>query len=196
MLSSAFIAAANHLLGDARWARERLAPHAGANAQLIVGQRQFGFSIDTTGYLCECASGHAAQVTIQLPMPTLAELTEGVEVVTRRARINGEVEMADALGFVFRNLRWDLAGDLAKLLGDVPAHRLHGGLQRLIASQRKSIGAALENAREYVAEGHTPALSKSQWERRSIDLSGLRDNVARLDKRISRLERIASDSPD
>lgn len=188
MIASLFVAAANHLLEDARWARDRLSPHATRLARLQIGELAVDFSIDGDGYLCESASAGEPEVSIRLPSPGPAGLADGFEAFAGRARINGHVEMADALGFVFRHLRWDIAGDLARLVGDVPAHRLHRGAVALLAGQKQALTALEQNLREFVADGGTPALPKAQWRARSEALACLRDAVARLDKRVGRIE--------
>ena len=147
MLTSAFIGAVNHLLVDSPWARQRLAVHADGRAVLAVGSADFTFSIDEDGYLCESAGGGEADVCIALPAPGLAELSEGFEGLFRSARINGQVEMADALGFVFRNLRWDLEGDLARILGDAAAHRACSTARSLVGSQKSALGGMARNLR-------------------------------------------------
>jgi len=191
MLQGACIAALNHLLDSAPWARARLRPHAGDRAHMRVGAVTLDFSISAQGYLAECLSEEEPQVRIEMPWPGPAELSEGIEGAMRKARIEGEVELADTLGFVFRNLHWDREGDLAKLVGDVLAHRLHRSGESAWQAARGVAASVQDNLREFVAEGHTPLVRRTGMDGHSDALRAMRDDLARLEKRIERLEKAA-----
>ena len=107
----------------------------------------------------------------------------------KAVRINGNAEMADALGFVFRNLRWDPEADLAALVGDVAAHRLHEGVLSLLSTQRSAAQAAGNNLLEYLTIEKRILPSRTEIEQHVDRLRELRDAVARLEKRIERIER-------
>lgn len=189
MLDSLFVATLNHLLADADWARQRLSPHAGRPAQVTLGERAFTFTIDADGYLAEATSLADPDVSIALPMPTPGELSDGLDGLIRRARINGHAEMADALGFVFRHLRWDAEGDLARLVGDIAAHRLYGAVQSIARWPGRLADAVGGNLREFIGEGAAPVVAHPAQDERTRALQVLRDDVARLEKRIERIER-------
>ncbi len=189
MLSGACIAALNHLLDSAPWARARLRPHAGARAHMRVGALAVDFSIGAQGYLAECLSEEEPQVRIEMPWPGPADLSEGIDGAMRKARIEGEVEFADTLGFVLRNLHWDAEGDLAKLVGDVLAHRLHRSGESAWRTARGAAASLQDNLLEFVAEGHTPLVQREGMNGRGDALRALRDDLARLEKRIERLEK-------
>lgn len=190
MLDSLFVAAANHLLAAAPWARERLAPHAREAAQIRIGPLEFGFEIEPDGLLGECTHGEEPAVVITLPASARL-LAGGIEAAMREARVSGTVDTADALGFVFRHLRWDAEGDLARLIGDIPAHRAARFGAGLLRSQHRVFGTLSENLREAVAEERTPLLSRIRAEAHREALRELRDALARLDKRLVPLERRA-----
>ena len=187
MLTSLFIGSVNHLLGEAPWARQRLIPHAEGHARLEAGGIAFDFSIDDEGYLCECSSDGEADVCIAVTVPDPSAFGDGFEGLMRSARINGQVEMADSLGFVFRNLRWDVEGELARLVGDAAAHRIHQSGRRLVDGQKRAVDAAIGNLREYVAEADSPLIARTHWTTRTDRIRVLRDSIARLEKRVTRL---------
>ncbi|MCB1893731.1 MAG: hypothetical protein H6945_18160 [Zoogloeaceae bacterium] len=189
MLAGAAIALLNHLLDDAPWARARLARHAGNRARIVAGGVRLNLSIAADGLLAECLSEEAPQVVIEMPAPTPVAVANGVDGLMRAARIDGEVELADTLGFVFRNLRWDIEGDLANVVGDIAAHRIHrSGMATLQAGQR-ALGAAEANLREFVGEDTTPLVPARRLAERSHGLRQIRDALARVEKRVERLER-------
>ena len=189
MLAGAAIALLNHLLDDAPWARARLARHAGNRARVVAGGVRLDLSIAADGLLAQCLSEDAPQVVIEMPAPTPVALADGVDGLMRAARIEGEVELADTLGFVFRNLRWDVEGDLANVVGDIAAHRLHRSAMATLQAGRRALGAAEANLREFVAEDTTLLLAASRMAERNRSLGLIRDALARVEKRVERLER-------
>src|SRR5690606_14219789 len=140
--------------GQAGWARQRLMAHAGRTARLElppVGSIDFCVSAD--GYLAAWTGEDPPEVVLRLPLATLPKgLSEGLEAVMREVRIEGNAEFADALGFVFRNLRWDLEEDLSRLVGDIAAHRLVDGGRRLGAAGRETLERFGGNLAEYLTE--------------------------------------------
>ncbi|MDT9145970.1 hypothetical protein RSW78_25420, partial [Escherichia coli] len=90
------------------------------------------------------------------------------------------------LAFVFRNLEWDVEADLARVVGDIAAHRLTRFGAGLFDGLREAFRRTVQNVAEYATE-ETPLVAP----RRDIaafcaDVDTLRDDVARLEKRIAR----------
>ncbi|MBE7939533.1 MULTISPECIES: hypothetical protein [Ramlibacter] len=55
-------------------------------------------------------------------------------------RIEGDVQFAAEVNWLADNVRWDLEDDLARVMGDVPAHALAEGVRRLVAGLRDFAG--------------------------------------------------------
>ncbi len=190
MLDNAFLAVLNHLLAAAPWARERLQPHAGLVARLQLDTLGIDFCITPQGLAGSAAETAAADVVLSLPLAGLPQLAlGGVDEVMRQVHLQGNAEFADALGFVFRNLRWDAEEDLARLLGDVAAHRLADGARSVAATQRRMLDGATGNLAEYLTEEAQMLVSRAAARQFDDELRALRDAVARTEKRIDRLER-------
>ncbi|WP_341646562.1 ubiquinone biosynthesis accessory factor UbiJ [Thauera sp. SDU_THAU2] len=190
MLSSIFLSAANHLLSQSGWARTRLLPHAGRTARLAVTPLlEIDFSISTEGYLAAWVGESEPEVSLVLAAADLPKLlVDGLETAMRHVRIEGNAELADALGFVFRHLRWDAEEDLSRLLGDIAAHRLVEGGKQLLGEGRRSVERAGGNVAEYLTEEAPLLVPCSALPTVAQDIVALRDALGRLDKRISRLE--------
>ncbi|MCK9261329.1 MAG: SCP2 sterol-binding domain-containing protein [Azoarcus sp.] len=190
MIDSLFLSATNHLLAQSGWARSRLQPHAGKRARLDLSPVSIDFSIASDGHFAACSSDEAPDVSLQLPLSESPRaLNGGIEALMSQVRISGNAELADALGFVFRHLRWDLEEDLSRVVGDIAAHRLVGtGIVFGKAQQR--IAASLSgNAVEYLTEEQAVLVSKPMISAFDDDIRAFRDAVARLEKRIDRLRR-------
>ena len=191
MLSSTFLSATNHLLAQAGWARQRLMAHAGRTARLeLAPVGSIDFSVSADGYLAAWTGEDPPDVVLRLPLATLPKgLAEGMEAVMREVRIEGNAEFADALGFVFRNLRWDLEEDLSRLVGDIAAHRLVDGGRRFGAAGRETLERFGGNLVEYLTEEQPLLLPRPLLAELAAEAAALRDAVGRLDKRIARIER-------
>ena len=182
MLDQAALAALNHLLLGASWARARLAPFSGRSARLSLPPFRLTFLISADGTLtapdlvpAEC------DVEIALPVETPFLAFQGSEAVARATQISGSAEFADALGFVLRNLRWDFEEDLSKAVGDIAAHRIAGQLKSFGAWQAQAARNLAENVAEYLTE-ERPMLAKQ------VELTALAASVIQLQEDLARLE--------
>lgn len=184
----AILAAINHVLQSSAWARERLAPHAGRTAELLADPLRLRFTVSPQGTLTESAADEPPAVTLTVPASALPQfLTGDADRAMSRLRIDGSADFADALGFVFRNLRWDLEEDLSRVLGDVLAHRVASGASALRDAQVRAFRSATGSVAEYLAEEQGLLATQAALSQHEDSLRTLRDDLARLDKRLDRL---------
>ena len=186
-LPAPLLAAINHLLGQAAWAREKLAPFAGHAARIKLPPFEAAFLIDADGSLAAPMPDSMLEVSISMPATTPLLALQGKEVVMRAARIEGSAEFAEALGFVIRNLRWDAEEDLSTLVGDIAAHRIVKGTTEFAAWQRQAARNFAANLAEYFTEEQPLIAREADISAFSGDIDRLRDDVARLEKRLQRL---------
>ena len=104
------------------------------------------------------------------------------------ARLSGKADFAEALGFVFRNLRWDPEADLARLTGDVVARRVVSTTASFAASRKETALRVAENFSEYVADELGWIVRPATVMTLNSDVTRLHDDLLRLEARISRLE--------
>jgi ubiquinone biosynthesis protein UbiJ len=187
MLDRGAIAILNHLLKDADWARDRLAPFAGRRACLELTPITLDFEVQSDGYLASPSADTAIDVRIALPAGTPLLALQGRDAVVREARVAGAADFADALAAVLRDLRWDFEEDLSQIVGDAAAHRLAGALGVFAKRQQQSARNLAENVVEYLRD-EQPVLPRRSDVREFVDaVDALRDDIDRLDKRIARL---------
>ncbi|MDY0072288.1 MAG: SCP2 sterol-binding domain-containing protein [Thauera sp.] len=193
MIESLLFAALNHVLAQNSWARERLAVHAGRNAILSLDPVfRLGFLISADGLLGSWPDGESELADVQLKLaaaqlPSL--LSEGPAAVMNKVRIEGNAEFAEAIGFVFRHLRWDAEEDLARVVGDIGAHRISTGLRSFHHSALDIFQRGHEGLTEYLVEEArllTPDVLLAEQQSQLIEL---RDRLGRLQQRIERIER-------
>ncbi len=186
--TQAALAALNHLLAQSAWARERLKGFAGRRARLGVTPLSLDFGISAEGLLDpEAAPGGAPDATIELPFDAPLRLLRGGSAeVMKGARIEGAADLADALGFVLRNLRWDAEEDLSKVVGDIAAHRLVKGAEALAGWQKDAATRLGENLAEYFGDESRMLVKRSELDSFSADVQQLRERLDRLEKRAPR----------
>lgn len=180
-------AALNHLIAAESWAQERLRPYAGSHALIQAGPLNLHLAVAGDGLFAAGSPEHAPAVTISLPLDTPVRFLTDRKSVFQAAKLSGSADFAETLAFVFRNLRWDAEADLARYVGDIPARRLEMARQTLFRQGQEACGRLFGNLAEYSTED-------SDWlaPRRDIEAFGkavdvLRDDLARLEKRLSRL---------
>ena len=117
------LAAANHVLGQADWARTKLAEFAGRSARVIMPPFDAHIVVLDNGYISSPTSTTAAtepvaDVTITLPASAPLLLLQGLPTLMRAVKLSGSVDFAEALSFVIRNIQWDVEEDLSKVVGN------------------------------------------------------------------------------
>lgn len=186
MLLDAALGIVNHLLGAEERARERLKPFAGQSARLEFGALALPLTISPDGLFAAGDKRAPASVTITLPADApLRALTDRPSLFAA-AQLSGSAELAECLGFIFRNLSWDAESDLAHLVGDIAARRLVAGGRRVARWHRQqAINLAL-NVAEYLTE-ESPTIA------RRLDVSDFCSETACVQAQLARLEaRVAS----
>jgi ubiquinone biosynthesis protein UbiJ len=186
MLLGAALGIVNHLLAGEGWARERLQPFAGQTARLELGALTLPLAISPHGLFVAGERNLAPSVTITLPADAPLRALTDRPALFASARLSGSAELAECLGFVFRNLRWDVESDLAQVVGDIAAHRLVAGGRQVVRWHQQQATNLAINLAEYFTE-EDPAIA------RRLDLSDFCAEVARLPGELARLEaRIAA----
>jgi ubiquinone biosynthesis protein UbiJ len=59
-------------------------------------------------------------------------------------RIEGDVQLAAEVNWLTEHVRWDLEEDLARVMGDVPAHTLSQAAKAMTSTLRQFISKAAE----------------------------------------------------
>lgn len=190
MLTRVALGFLNHLLAGESWARERLAAFAGKTVCLqLGGDRDILATIGNTGLL-ESASDPVASpsVTVSLPVDAPARLLVDRAALFAAATIAGSADLAETLGFVFRNLRWDIEHDLSQVVGDIFARRGVQFARRFADWQGQSVGRLAQAAAEYLTGEAAVVARRAEVEAFCSEVDALRDDLARLEKRVQQVE--------
>ena len=133
----------NHVLQQEPEAMARLARKKGQVA--LVKWREFAIKfIITPAGLLDLAGPQASadltlEVTQQSPLEILQALFKGDKP---DIRIEGDVQLAAEVNWLVDHVRWDVEEDLARLVGDVPAHAIGQAARRLGGALRQFVKPA------------------------------------------------------
>jgi ubiquinone biosynthesis protein UbiJ len=186
------IFALNHLLGAEAWARDKLKPYAGQCVEFRAPPLPaLRLEILAAGLLDRAAEDAPPNLVVTIGAGALPALVRGEDALMREIGIEGNADLASAVQYLFRHLRWDLEEDLSRVFGDVLAHRMVEGGQRFAAWNREAAAKLAQNLTEYWIE-EQPLLARPADVRQFLtDVDQLRDDLARLEKRIEALTRIS-----
>jgi ubiquinone biosynthesis protein UbiJ len=118
----------NHILMQEPEAQERVRRQQGKAARMVWGRFEMTLKASPAGLLERpMAMGAAVSLTpdlvVRLTETTLPELLATVSRGEKPAvTIEGDVQLAAEVAWLVDHLRWDIEDDLARILGDVPAH--------------------------------------------------------------------------
>ena len=203
--SAAICHGINHVLAGEPWASAELAKHAGKAIALEMPFGRFAVQITNSGLLeavrhadsTEISDGEAVPpirttLVLTISSQALSTLLTSSGPIRENAfksvTIAGDADLAQLLGRLAGQLRWEYEEDLSKIIGDAPAH-FAVAQGKKIASAGKAAGRdLLENAVEYLSEEKRVLLNQRDFAIHKNQLMELRDSVERLDKRIALLQ--------
>lgn len=179
----------NHLLAQQPWAAERLKAFSGQCAEFRCPPfPDLRFAILESGLVQEAPEDAASALVVKLTPSTLPLVLARDEAALKKIEIEGSAELANAVQHLFRNLAWDIEEDLSRLFPDVVAHRLAEGGRAFAAWQVEAATRLAENLAEYLTEEQPLLARPADLDKFSRQADALREDAARLEKRIERLE--------
>jgi len=109
--------------------------------------------------------------------------------------IRGDVETGQRFKAILDDLDPDWLEPLARLVGDVPAHRLGRLLQDAGDWARQALDTLARNGAEYLQQEARVLATRDDVAEFVNDVDTLRDDLARLEARITRLEKRNESQP-
>jgi ubiquinone biosynthesis protein UbiJ len=185
----------NHVLGSESWARSELAKHAGKSILIQLPLGALCFEIKSDGLLGVLKEADSPSLTLEVSAQALSGVAASSgnlrEQAFKAVKITGDADLAQLLGRLAGQLRWEYEEDLARLVGDAPANFAVRQGKKFISASRSAASDLLDNVVEYVSEERKVLLNKRDFMVRKAELSELRESVDRMEKRIQILEQKA-----
>jgi ubiquinone biosynthesis protein UbiJ len=183
----------NRCIGESTAARELLAGLAGTSFAVHVEGLGLTGVLHADGERVrvdrDAADATAALRATPLDLLKLVN-ADGVSGVKRtRAELSGDLEVAERYANLLKLARPDLEGELAKWIGDIPAHALGEVARGTGAWLARAADALRMNVAEYLQEESRAMPAPLEAQAFFGDVEKLRDDVERAAARLARLER-------
>jgi len=131
----------NHVLMQEPQAMERLARQKGRVVRMQWRTMTFKVLVTPAGLLDVAAPDAEADlalvITEESPLVIAQELMQGGKPAVR---IEGDVQLAAEVNWLIDHVRWDLEEDMARLLGDAPAHALMQAVRAMAQAVQQFVG--------------------------------------------------------
>ena len=115
----------NHVLQQEPQAMERLGRQKGRVVLSQWRDMTFKLLITPVGLLDVAEADAPADLTLEITETSPFAIAQAVMQGDKPAvRIEGDVQLAAEVNWLIDHVRWDLEEDLARILGDAPAHML------------------------------------------------------------------------
>jgi ubiquinone biosynthesis accessory factor UbiJ len=137
----------NHVLMQEKEATDRLARQKGKSVH--VAWRGFSMKVMVTpaGLLERTDATAEPDLRIQvMDESPLALARHALQGEKPAIRIEGDVQLAAEINWLADNVRWDVEEDLARLVGDVPAHLAADVARRVSDAMRGFVGGRTRGA--------------------------------------------------
>lgn len=131
----------NHVLMQEPQAMERLVRQKGRVVLMQWRTLTFKVQVTPAGLLDLAPADGAPDLKLVIaeesPLAIAQALLQGAKPAVR---IDGDVQLAAEVNWLADHLRWDIEEDLARVLGDAPAHALVQAAQTLAQAVRQFVG--------------------------------------------------------
>jgi ubiquinone biosynthesis protein UbiJ len=187
-LNQAAVSVLNRMLARESWARDKLAPFAGRIARFDATPFTLQLGVLHDGSFEATAEGDPS-VTLALSFTALPLALFDPHAAMRDVRLEGDAEFAQALSFVLQNLKPEPEEELARFVGDAAAVRIVDMLRTSASHWRMLADRMLDSTAHYIVTEDPMVIGREESAAFAAEVARLRDDVARLEKRIERVAR-------
>ena len=178
----------NHVLSSEPWATGELTRHAGKTILLKLPVGDLCFEITPAGLLAVSEASDTSSLVLEVSARALSELTGSTgslrEQAFKAVKITGDADLAQLLGRLVGQVRWEYEEDLARLVGDATANFAVRQGKKFVSASKSAASDLLSNVVEYVSEERKVLLNQRDFMAHKNELNELRDAVDRMEKRI------------
>ncbi|MBM4233527.1 MAG: hypothetical protein FJ160_05000 [Gammaproteobacteria bacterium] len=192
----------NRNLGSSPRARESCVALKGRRVKLVIRDLDLQIGFESLGDSLRISRQAAGNFDVEVegtPINLLALAGPQPERLLKlgTVQVRGDVELLQRYRDLVLLLRPDLEEELAKFIGDGPAHRLAGLAKAALAFGRRGASTAVKNAAEYFAHETRDLVPRAEAEVFLSEVDRLREDVdraaARVEALLARFEQPAND---
>lgn len=186
------LAAINHLIAQEEWAQKIIQKHVGKVVSLQLPFGKFLLVIRPGGFSNASSDEQAEpKVSLDVAREAIFEfLSAGKSGAAKYVRISGDVDLAHDLSKLASNLRWEAEEDLAKWIGDAPAHRVGIEAKKAFEATKQASRDLRGGVRDYLVHEKKAIVDVKEFDVFKNEVRQLRDAVDRNEKRIERILKI------
>ena len=190
----ALVRAINHVLEREEWALRDLSNHQGRVIELILPIGSMQWQIQDNSFIALLSEVHPhPDLVLEVDANSFLALSAPQGTIKDRAmravKITGDAQLAQLIAKLSNQLRWEYEEDLAKMIGDAPAHFICKQAKRFAQATEKAILDLQGNMVEYLSEEKKVLLHQRDFVSHKMQIQAVRDAVERLEKRISFLQK-------
>jgi len=127
-------------------------------------------------------------VTLTVAAGSLFDVLRDPQAAASSTEVAGDGDFAGAISYLFTHLRWDVEEDLSRVVGDVAAHRIANFGRDLAHVPGRVAESVTRSVATYLRDESGPVPSRIEVEAFNHAVNVLRDDAARLEKRLERLQ--------
>lgn len=132
----------NHVLMQEKEAMDRLVRQRGRVARVQWRSYSMALLVTPAGLFNLAPQGGAPDLQLEVTETSPLALAETALRGDKPAiRIEGDVQLAAEINWLVDHVRWDLEEDVARLIGDAPAHTLGQVVRRAAQALRQFVGS-------------------------------------------------------
>ena len=132
----------NHVLMQEKEAMDRLIRQRGRVARVQWRSYSMALLVTPAGLFNLAPQGGAPDLQLEVTETSPLALAETALRGDKPAiRIEGDVQLAAEINWLVDHVRWDLEEDVARLIGDAPAHTLGQVVRRAAQALRQFVGS-------------------------------------------------------
>lgn len=178
----------NRLFAQTPGACGLLAPHAGRTLALDLGLFRAHLQMVEDGEL-RAAPEAAADATIFITPDVLMRLPAQGKAALRELRTEGDAELLSAFNDAFQQLDLDAEAELSRLFGPIAGYRMAEAGRAFTGWMKQATEDTARAFAEYAVEESPMLASRLDVERFCREADQLRDDAARLEARLARMEK-------
>lgn len=182
----------NHLLARDADCQRRLRQQAGKVLELRAEPIVTRLFVNAAGLLEAAQSASTAHTTISVPLADAMNALRDRQRAMATTRIEGDVELAATLSYLVEHLRWDPEDDLASIIGDTRAVMVMRFFSQFAQGVVDTGSRFSAMSREYVVNEQNLVVTRPELDQFADHVRTLRDDCARLEKRVEMLGKQAS----
>jgi len=168
----------NHLLLQNDWMQSKLIDHKNKILAIEISGLKNIFIVEENGQLRSLNESKKIDCIIKLTINDF--INQVVNNKNGKISIEGDMELANQVTQVLKNIKWDIEEDLSKYIGDIPAVHTTKFLKKVFNSSQRNMFNLTSSLIEYWQE-ESPILAK----KRNVEIFN-----SKVDKIVEDVERI------